>query len=147
MRALELFAGTHSISRALEEKGWHVDSLDAVSDFNPTFCMDFRDFDFQSIPPGTYDFVWASPPCTEFSRAKTTGIRDFETADALVKQTLECIEHLAPRYWAMENPATGLLPHRPYMADVPVVCVLDYCKYGTRYKKPTQIWGVMPETL
>jgi hypothetical protein len=147
MRALDLFAGTHSISRALEEKGWEVDSLDVEPSFYPTFLTDFRTWDFESIPPGTYQYIHCSPPCTEFSRAKTTGVRDFETADALVKRTLECIRHLEPEFWTLENPATGLLRHRDYMRDVPVVCELDYCKYGTPYKKPTLLWGKMPETF
>jgi hypothetical protein len=148
MRALELFAGTHSISRALEEKGWIVDSLDVEPCFNPTFLTKMEDFDFRSIPPGTYQYIHASPPCTEFSRAKTTGPpRDFETADGLVERTLECITHLEPIFWTLENPGTGLLKTRAYMADVPVVCSLDYCCYGTMYKKPTMLWGKMPESF
>jgi hypothetical protein len=147
MRALELFAGTQSISRALEEKGWEVDTLDVVRTFRPTFRTDFMEWDFYAIEPGTYDYIHASPPCTEFSRAKTTGVRDLETADALVNRTLECIRHLQPKFWTLENPGTGLLRQRPYMSDIPVVASLDYCKYGAPYKKPTLIWGVFPETF
>lgn len=148
LRALELFAGTHSISRALEEKGWIVDSLDVEPSFNPTFLTDFKDFDFTSIPPRTYQYIHASPPCTEFSRAKTTGPpRDFETADGLVRKTLDCITFLEPKFWTLENPGTGLLKERPYMAEVPVVCSLDYCMYGAPYKKSTLLWGKMPESF
>jgi hypothetical protein len=147
MRALELFAGTHSISRALEEKGWSVDSLDVEPCFNPTFLTDIRNFDFESICPGTYDYIHASCPCTEYSRAKTTGVRDLETADALVNRTLECIRHLSPKFWSIENPATGMLKERPCMRDVPVVCVLEYCRYGTPYKKSTIFFGKMPDSF
>jgi hypothetical protein len=147
MRALEIFAGTQSISRALEEKGWAVDALDVVEAFNPTFLPDCMDLDVESIAPGTCDCIHASPPCTQFSRAKTTGVRDLEGADALVQRTLECIRRLEPKFWTPENPGSGLLRSRSYMSEVPLVASLDYCKYGAPYTKPTMFLGVMPETF
>ena len=46
----------------------------------------------------------------------------------------------APRWW-FENPSTGLLGTRPYMAGMPYVDV-DYCQYcDWGYKKPTRIWA------
>jgi len=87
-----------------------------------------------------FDCITASPPCTEFSVAKTTAVRDLETADFLVMRTLRCILELNPKVWFIENPQTGLLKTRPYMG------MLDYwdtsyCQYGTEYKKATRFWN------
>ena len=39
---------------------------------------DILDWDFRAYEPKSFDFIWASPPCTEYSIAKTTGVRDIE---------------------------------------------------------------------
>ena len=94
----------------------------------------------REIPARIFDFVWASPPCTEYSRAKTTGVRDIEAANRVVRQTLRIIEHLKPRAWLLENPQTGLLKNQPFMKDLHYVDV-DYCRYGCDYRKRTRLWG------
>ena len=53
--------------------------------------------------------VWASPVCTEYSRALTTRPRRLLKGDALVLSALEIIAHFDPLMWVIENPATGLL--------------------------------------
>ena len=68
--------------------------------------------------------VWASPVCTEYSRALLL------EGDALVLSALEIIAHFDPLMWVIENPATGLLKTRPFMERLPWVDV-TYCKYGT----------------
>ena len=147
MRCLELFCGTKSVGRAFEALGWTVDSLDIDPSTNPTFCCDIRDFPFERILPGTYQFVHASCPCTHFSRARTTGgPRDLDTANAIVQQTLRCIAHLAPRFWTLENPQSGLLKDQAYMDQHPFVDV-SYCKYGFSYRKNTRLWGILPESF
>ena len=49
------------------------------------------------------------PPCTEYSRAKTTGVKDIKGAHEIVQQTLDILEYYEPKYWMLENPNTGSL--------------------------------------
>ena len=99
----------------------------------------------QNFDPGTFDFLWASPPCTEYSIARTTARtpRDFNGADAVVSKALEIIEYFGPLLWLMENPQTGYLKSRTIMADIPFQDV-TYCKYGFPYMKQTRLWGCFP---
>ena len=96
------------------------------------------------IPPdldGHFDVIWASPDCTQYSRARTTARkpRDLEGADRLVAACLRIIEQLRPRLWFLENPDGGLLKTRPLMQGLPCVRV-DYCMYGAPFRKRTRIW-------
>ena len=93
---LELFSGTGSIGRAFAAIGWGVVSLDKDPRYNPTFCHDILTWDYEAYVPRDYfQFVWASPDCTQYSRARTTGKkpRDLEGADSLVRKCLEIITY------------------------------------------------------
>ena len=118
-------------------------SLDLLPKFEPSICCNIVEWDYRAaFPPGHFQFVWASPVCTEYSRALTTRPRRLLEADALVLRTIEIIAHLDPPMWAIENPATGLLKTRPFMERLPWVDV-TYCKYGTPYRKQTRLWTNM----
>eukprot|EP00439_Symbiodinium_sp_Y106_P047468 s7668_g6.t1 len=112
---------------------WEVTSLDADATTRPTICADVQAWDYGSYPPGHFDFIWASPVCTYFSRALTRRPRRLTEGDGLVLKTIEIIGHLRPRWWAVENPRTGLLKSRPYMQALPYNDV-SYCMYGFRYQ-------------
>jgi hypothetical protein len=101
---------------------------------------DIMDWDYRSLPPHTFDLIWASPPCTEYSVAKTVGERRLDEANAVVQRTMEIIEYFDPTYWLLENPQTGLLKSQTCMANRPFVD-LDYCKYGMPYRKRTRLWN------
>ena len=81
MRLLELFAGTGSVGRAFADEGWEVTSLY----INPghTIKCDIMLWDPATYPRDLFDCIHASPPCTEYSIAKTVGVRDLEKADAI----------------------------------------------------------------
>ena len=78
MKLLELFSGTKSVSKVALELGLEVISLDR--DLEADFRIDIMDWDYKQFEPHYFDIVWASPPCTEYSIAKTTGIRDIALA-------------------------------------------------------------------
>ena len=113
--ALVLFCGTKSIDRSLEAEGFFVQSLDMDPKCNPTWCANILDWEaWRDIEPGTLDFIWASPPCTQYSRARTTAKtpRDLKSADRIVYRTLEIIAHLRPKTYLIKNPQTGMLKDR-----------------------------------
>jgi site-specific DNA-cytosine methylase len=139
MRLLELFSGTGSVSKAVGDRFSEIVSIDILDQFNPTITTDILTWDYKVYPPNHFDVIWASPPCTEYSRAKTRAPRNLELADSIVKRTLEIIEYFKPKTWYMENPQTGLLKSRPFMQGIPYYTV-DYCQYGLQYRKPTAIW-------
>ena len=102
---LELFSGTGSVGQVAKELGYDVISLDR--DMEAHIQIDIMDWDYTDLPPWMFDVIWASPPCTEYSRAKTCGVRDIEGSNEVVKKTLEIIEYFKPKYWIIENPQTG----------------------------------------
>ena len=97
MRLLELFSGTGSVGRAFRDRGWDVLSLDIAAGRHQ-IRMDIMDWDYKAYDKGEFACIHASPPCTQYSIARTTAKtpRNLELADALVQRTLEIIEYLSP---------------------------------------------------
>ena len=135
---LELFSGTGSVGKVSAEMGYTVISLDR--DMEATIQTDIMNWDYQNFPKPVIDVSWASPPCTEYSRAKTIGIRDIEGSNEIVKRTLDIIHYFKPKYWIIENPQTGLLKDQDMMYGIPFNDI-DYCKYGMPYRKRTRLWN------
>ena len=138
MRVLELFSGTGSVGNVCRRLGCQVTSLDR--DMPADIKMDIMDWDYHALPRDSFDVIWASPPCTEYSVAKTVGVRKLEEANAIVRRTRDIIDYFNPTYWMMENPQTGLLKCQGVVADLPYND-LDYCKYGMPYRKRTRLWN------
>ena len=138
MNILELFAGTGSVGKIARELGHTVISLD--KDMDADIKSDVLDWNYQTYEPNTFNMIWASPPCTEYSIAKTKGIRKIEEANRIVERTLEIIAYLQPQYYIIENPQTGLLKKQSFMLDKPFNDI-DYCKYGLTYRKRTRLWN------
>ena len=103
-----MFCGTKSVSRAFEAIGAETLTLDNVSTFQPDIRCDILDWDYTQYGP--FDIILASPPCTQYSiaRSKAKTPRDLDYADSLVERTLEIIRYLQPLAWFIENPASGL---------------------------------------
>jgi site-specific DNA-cytosine methylase len=140
-KLLELFSGTGSVGTVAESLGWEVTSLDINNKTDADIKTNILDWDYQSHSIQNYDFIWASPPCTEYSIAKTVGTRNLDLADSIVKKTWEIIEHFKPRLgYVMENPQTGMLKTRPMMVGKSYADI-NYCKYGMPYRKRTRLWN------
>ena len=132
------------MDRAFERKGWDVVSVDWLAKLRPTICVDITQWDYRAAcPKDHFAFVWASPACTHFSIARTTGgPRDIEGATALVARCLEIAEYFGCD-WCLENPATGLLRRQPLMQGLQWTDVC-YCMYGFDYRKQTRLWHTHP---
>lgn len=148
MKLLELFSGTGSVGKVATQYGFEVVSLDR--DMNAMIKMDIMDWNYKEYPPQYFDVVWASPPCTEYSSAKTVGVRKIDESNAIVLKVLEIIKYLDPVFFIIENPQSGLLKNQYFMNDIPYDDV-DYCKYGMPYRKRTRLWnnvyGWVPKPL
>lgn len=153
MNVLELFSGTGSVGKCCEKLDWSWYSVDL--EFDADFKGDIMDFDYKQFPKDWFDVIWASPPCTNYSKLQdgwlgrmrkgkvyTKEIQEEEMKedDKLVQRVFEIIDYFQPEYWFIENPASSRMKERPMMKDVPNY-VVDYCRYcDWGYKKRTRIW-------
>ena len=140
MRLLELFSGTGSVGKVFREQGWEVVSLDCDPKFSANIVEDIRQWDYKSYPPDYFSCIWASPMCTQYSRARTTAKtpRNLVEADSLVQSALAVINYFSCPYF-LENPQSRLLKSRPFMQNLPYQDV-TYCSYGYKCQKKTRIW-------
>ena len=157
MKVLELFSGTGSVGKVCKEIGWDVTSLDI--DIRADINCDILKWDYKSLPKDSFDIIWASPPCENYSSIKncwlgreikvdgvmtlyTKEIRDKQrlNSDKHVLKTFEIIKYFNHDFCYVENPQSGDLKNRPFMKDVPFYDV-DYCRYcDWGYRKRTRIW-------
>lgn len=161
---IELFSGSSSVAKAIERSlppKWSlkVHSVDIHPKYNPTTATDILTWKYKPVlksfmaPARKQDIVWvhASPPCTEYSKAKTTAPRDLPLADELAKKALRIIKYcqgLAPDqsrfFWTVENPV-GLMRTRDFMQRLDkYLHTTSYCKWGKPFRKDTDIWTNVP---
>ena len=123
--------------------GFEVVTVERDPAWHPDICVDVLKWEFCRLPRGQFQVIFASPPCTEYSKALTTRPRDLQAAHALVWQTLKIIRHFCPQQWFIENPHMGKLSSRPGMKDYLWIYV-DHCQFSDwGYQKPTRIWGMV----
>lgn len=135
-RMLDLCCGKKGASREFEKAGWDVTTVDINPKFSPSIVADVNDLHLES--PGYFDGVWASPPCTDFSKVslpaswKCNG-GQHKTPD--MRPFLNCvriIRYLNPRWWVIEN-VRGAIPYFRLVLGDPVKRV------GSRI-----LWGEFP---
>ncbi len=143
MKLLELFSGTGSVGKPWREAGHEVTAVDSDGRYNPEIVCDILQWSYCEceVP----DVIWASIPCEQFSRARTRARlpRNFKLADALAGRTWEIIQYflkLNPDLlWFIENPDSSLLWGREVASEFAPQVRLDYCQYGTAYRKRTRV--------
>ena len=99
-------------------------------------------------PPENVYGILAAPPCTMFSRARTTAKtpRDFRAAMEVVSACLKIIwevqykNHFGLKFWAIENPAG----HLQRFLGKPAMKFQPY-EFGHDYSKQTYLWGLFNE--
>ena len=142
MRLLNLFSGTDSVATPWRQAGHEVISVDTDPRFNPEICEDILQLSYCKLP--TPDVIWASPPCDQYSTARTRGPpRNLVLADSLVSKALEIIQYfkkLNPELiWFLENGDSTLLWGRLVATDLTTYIRLDDCQYnGPGYRKRTR---------
>ncbi|KAK3270799.1 hypothetical protein CYMTET_20817 [Cymbomonas tetramitiformis] len=134
-RILVLFSGTGSVEREFLNcfSTASVVTLDFELTWYPTRVTNILEWDYQQYTPGYFDVIWASPPCTQYSQARTTGgPPDLLQADKIVRRTLKIIDFLQPDHWFIENPRgryPNALRYRPVMSQLPLPLTCTYCMY------------------
>ena len=144
LRVLEVCCGRgRSFSRVVRRSfpGAEIVTLDSSHRAKPDILADITEWRFlKHYPPGYFDIIWVSPPCTEYSPAKTAAARDLQKADDIVRAALRLIRDAEPIVWFLENPHTRLF-RRDFMASFEHLRrTCTYCRYGFCYKKATDIW-------
>ena len=139
MRLLNLFSGTGSVSKPWRAAGHEVFDVDVDPRFSPEHCGDILQWDYTKLP-FMPDVIWSSPPCDQYSRARTTGgPRNLKLADSLVARALEIIQFFQEKnpdlIWFLENGDSISLWAREIAKDLIDFAVLDYCQYGMPYPK------------
>ena len=154
MRLLELFSGTGSVGTPWREAGHEVIAVDLDGRYNPEIVCDI--LQWSNCKSEVPDVIWASVPCEQYSRARTTARRprNFKLADSLAGRAWEIIQYflkLNPdMLWFIENPDSSLLWGRDVAAEFTPQVRLDYCQYGgpgyrTRTRMATNaVWVPRP---
>ena len=127
---LHLCADTGSDSKPYADNGYNVvlvGSKIGVENYHP--------------PKEVYG-IFANPPCTEFSTARTGGVaRNPEEGMKLVKECqriiAECGNNGELKFWVIENPVTGAL--RQFLGKPDYVYQPWW--FGSPWTKKTALWG------
>ncbi len=126
---VDLGCGLKGASQAMTDRGWTVITLDLLPCFEPDIVADVRTWSYQGERP---DLIWASPPCSEFSREHLPWARTGRAPDMSIY--LACRRVIAeanPRYWIIESTA-GAVPYFGRPAQV---------------LRPFYLWGFFPKLI
>jgi hypothetical protein len=129
---LDLFSGTGGASAAFRQAGWDVVTVDNDPQHHPDVLADLRRWAWAGERP---ELVWASPPCTEFSRTSMPWCRAKgppEPSMELVEAALRIVQETQPHYWVLEN-VRGAVPYLAPLLGAPRVVA-----------GPFHLWGYFP---
>lgn len=129
---------------------------------NLNFGTSHKEIDIRSIDVSSLvfdhdvDFIVGSPPCTQFSYANKGGNGDIADGMVDIYKFLEIVEHIQPRYWAMENvPRVAKILEKElnggvlsrFKKLVSVIEVVDSSNYGVPQRRKRMIAGHFPWDL
>ncbi len=173
MRILELFSGTHSVGYCAEKLGHKIVSLDRdleakskIYDYisENHIKEDIMTWNYKkNFKKGDFDIITASPVCLYWSRLRNCWIgrksKAIHPTDIITKEILEedirlkgqpmvdkifeIIEYFEPKYWWIENPATGKMKEyiKKEYPKYNTFYDIDYCKYSNwGYQKKSRFW-------
>lgn len=136
---LDLCGGTGAWSRPYAEAGYDVRNITLPE-------HDVRLY----VPPENVYGILAAPPCEEFSivkhfHGKGNYSHDFRKGLEVLAACCRVILTSAPVFYAIENPANGLM--KRWMGEPQAA--FNPWQYGDNYQKRTAIWGKfnMPEPM
>lgn len=111
----------------MRDLGWDVITIELDPAFRPSIVADVARLPLR-CPPGHFDLVWASPPCTEYSRSILPWIKAGPPDLTLWCAAETAIRELRPRWWVIENVRGAVRWHG----------------HATRTYGPVFLWGRMP---
>lgn len=129
---LDLYSGTGGASAAFRRAGWEVVTVDNDPQHRPDVLIDLRRWQWEGERP---ELVWASPPCTEFSRTSMPWCRAKgppAPSMELVEAALRVVQETQPHYWVLEN-VRGAVPYLAPLLGAPRVVA-----------GPFHLWGYFP---
>ena len=162
MKAIDLYAGIGGWSVGLKLAGIDVvASYEWWSEANDTHSKNVSanvvQADIRALPlaefPKDVDIVVGSPPCTQFSYANRGGAGDIEDGFKDIRKFFEVVDHLKPKFWAMENvPRVAnllsdenvrnkVLGRLAYLFRDATIAVIDCSDFGTPQKRKRCIAG------
>ncbi len=159
MKAIDLYAGIGGWSLGLRMAGvdvvasyewWpHANVTNSLNNGHASVEMDLRLADPSSF--SFVDVIVGSPPCTHFSLANRGGKGNIREGLKDVEKFLEIVDHVKPRFWAMENVPRlasilqsefnqGGVLHR-FVHLNPTVAVVDASEWGVPQRRKRAIIG------
>lgn len=118
---LDLCAGLGGSSQPALDRGWRVIRVDIDPRFKPDIVADIRRL---PLKPFDIDVLWASPPCTEFSKAgmpASWACNRKAPSQPDIELTMACyraMQYLKPRYWIIENVSAARKYLTPYLGPL-----------------------------
>jgi DNA (cytosine-5)-methyltransferase 1 len=166
--AIDLYSGIGGWTLGMKLSGiGNVASYEWWPEANQTHNLNFethhKEVDIRQIDPKRdlnfdkkIDFVVGSPPCTQFSYANRGGNGDISDGLIDIYKFLEVVEHLQPKYWAMENvPRVAKILEeeikngalKRFENLVKHIIIVDTADYGTPQNRKRMIAGNFPLAL
>lgn len=127
----DLCSGLGGASEGFKTRGWQVITLDNDPKFGPDIVADLTTWTYNG--PDRPRFIWASPPCLEFSRESMPWTRrGIEPDLEIVRACKRIIDEARPKYWIIEN-VRGAVPFFRDLLGTPALIV-----------GPFYLWGFIP---